>query len=66
MRYSTSFFLGALILHGVNVETSGVLGHHYSNSATVQKPGLQTFGEILSTALIHPLWKDYPLEGYRG
>ena len=61
MRCSTSFFLGALILRGVNVETSGVFGHHYLNSATVQKPGLQTFGEILSTALIHPLWSDLSL-----
>ena len=58
MRCSTSFFLGALILRGVNVETSGVFGHHYLNSATVQKPGLQTFGEILCIALIHPLWSE--------
>ena len=56
-----SFFLGALILRGVHVETSGVFSHHFLNSATVQKPGLQTFGEILSTALIHPLWSDLSL-----
>jgi len=33
-------------------------GHHFLNSATVQKPGLQTFGEILRIALIHPLWGE--------
>ena len=65
MRCSTSSFLGALILRGVNVETSGVFGHHYLNSATVQKPGYQIFVEILCIALIQPCALNYPLEGYR-
>ena len=66
MRCSTSSFLGALILRGVNVETSGVFGHHYLNSATVQKPGYQIFVEILCIALLQPCGLKYPLEGYRG
>ena len=66
MRCSTSSFLGALILRGVNVETSGVFGHHYLNSATVQKPGYQIFVEILCIALLQPCGLKYSLEGYRG